>query len=209
MTNMSNREKGDKPTQPLVVLIGTEGKETEPQFFNIVIRRRRINSGRASVHIVKDKGQHKQLINEIVDARATLASKLKIDPSDIECWAVCDKDKMPCTLQELEEYAAVRGVSLAFSDPQFETYLLQHLVHSATNLTGRQLIALLDSELKKRGVTAGYKKTDLSWFDKLLDDDPLSLEFAIHNSSQMTDKESTPYLTVHNLMQRLIDIANS
>lgn len=201
-----NREKGGDE-KPVVVIIGTEGKETEPLYFNIVIDRKRIRQ-RANVEVVGPLGQHKQLIDEIVIRRALKAEKVGMREEDIECWAVCDKDSMNCTLRELQEYAESKGVMLAFSSPCFELFILQHLTLSASNANSRQLQQKINVELGKirRGLV--YDKTDLSWLDQLVDSDPNVLNRAVQNCGQMEDVENTPYLTVHHLLQRLLNMAS-
>ena len=204
--NQSEGKGGESEEKPITILIGTEGKETEPQYFNIVIGRKRIRQ-RANVMVVGRLGQHKQLVDEIVKLRAVKAANLKISEEDVECWAVCDKDTMNCTLAELEQYASSNNVQLAFSNPCFEIFLLQHLTRSASNLNAKQLAATLTTELRAINPKFKYDKTNLSWFDVLVDSDPEVLDRAIANSNYIEDVSNTPYVTVHKLLQRLLDTA--
>jgi hypothetical protein len=55
-----------------------------------------------------------------------------LNKSEIECWAVCDDDNMPYSYKEPIEHAEQNNVQLAFSRPQFESYLLQHFEKSKT-----------------------------------------------------------------------------
>jgi len=202
-----NKEKGGgKAQKPITILIGTEGKETEPQYFNIVINRKRIRE-RANVKVIGRLGQHKQLIDRVVTLRALKAKALNIEEQDVECWAVCDRDTMNCTLNELEEYAAANDVYVAFSDPCFEIFLLQHLTRSATNLNAKQLGLKITSELKIINSKITYNKSNLLWFDELVDSDPKALDRAVQNSNYIEDVGNTPYVTVHKLLQRLLDMA--
>lgn len=202
----TNREKGGEE-KPIVILIGTEGKETEPQYFNIVINQKRIRQ-KADVKIIGALGQHKQLIDEVVKHRAIKAKSLGLKDEDVEAWAVCDKDTMKCTLVELQEYADSKGVMLAFSSPCFEVFVLQHLTQSSSNGNARELESKITAELNKirKGLT--YDKSDLSWFNEMVDSDPQVLERAIKNSSYIENSENTPYLTTHHLLGRLLEMAS-
>jgi len=200
-----NREKGEGE-KPIVILIGTEGRQTEPQYFNVVINRKRIRQ-RANVKVIGALGQHKQLIDEIVILRANKARDLGLVESDVECWAVCDKDTMTCSLSELQEYARSKGVLLAFSNPCFELFILQHLTRSAHNGSVRELEVKITTELKKINRGLSYNKSDLTWFDQMVDSDPQVLERAIQNSSHLEDPDNTPYLTVHHLLIRLLEMS--
>src|SRR5665811_212521 len=128
---------------PAIILVCCEGSETEPQYIRAVIKQRRINQGRAKVFVRGGRGQHLKLIDNAVTLRAEHSRKLKLRESDIEAWGVCDKDAMTCTLEELEQYAASKQVRLAFTDPSFEVFLLQHFGYSATQSSGRALQQLL------------------------------------------------------------------
>lgn len=205
MTN-SNRERGGSE-KPVVILIGTEGRETEPQYFNIVINQKRIRQ-RADVKVVGALGQHKQLIDEVVIQRALKAKSLDLKEEDVEAWAVCDKDTMTCTLTELQEYAQSKGVFLAFSSPSFEIFILQHFTRTSSNATARELKAKITVELNKIRMGLTYEKSNLSWLNDLVDSDPQVLERAIKNSSYLEDSASSPYLTTHHLLTRLLEMAS-
>lgn len=201
-----NREEGGKE-KPIIILIGTEGKDTEPLYFNTVIDRKRIRQ-RANVKVIGPLGQHKQLIDEVAIRRAMKAKELDVGEEDVECWAVCDKDNMDCKLRELEEYSKSKDIILAFSNPCFELFILQHLTLSASNANSAQLKQKINTELRKirRGLV--YDKTDLSWLDNLIDSDPSILIRAIQNCENMENVDNTPYLTVHHLLKRLLEMAS-
>ncbi len=170
------------------------------------MRQRRINSSsRVVIEVVGGKGQHERLIDKALIERNKLATKLDISPEDIEVWAVCDRDVMVRTLAVLESYAKKKGVRLAFSDPRFEIFLLQHLTASATNETGKGLEALITKELHKLGINTRYDKTNLVWLSKLLDNDPQRVELAIRNSRRINNPKNTPYTNLHILLLRLLE----
>lgn len=192
--------------QPVIVIICCEGKQSEPQYFRAVIKQRRVAQGRVKVHVLGSKGQHKKLVDNCRTIRANMSREKEVEENDIEVWAVCDKDKMDCTLAELQKYARDRNVSLAFSDPRFEAYLLQHFGYSATSSSGKSLETELNRKLKtKTGKT--YQKNDLSWVIEILDNEPVLLDTAIANADKLSDQNTAPYITVQNLVRRLIELA--
>lgn len=191
--------------KPVVILICCEGSTTEPAYFKAVMDKRRINSSMAIVEVVGGKGQHQTLIDQSLVECNKLAKKLDLPIEDIEIWAVCDKDQMKGSLLDLETYAAKNGVRLAFSDPRFEVYLLQHFRFSATNETGKKLEALVTKEMGKLGIKRAYDKADLRWLHKALDDDPALVDVAIKNGAKICNKDNTPYTTMHLLMARILE----
>ena len=195
-----------KESSPIYILICCEGKQTEPQYFDIVIKQRRINRGRARVKIVGDKGQHKTLVDEAVIERGKICKQFSLGPEDIETWIVCDKDDMTCTLAELEGYVAKNQMNLAFSDPRFEIFILQHFVRSSTNATGKELEAQISKHLAAKGHKSGYIKNDLVAFRNLFDNEPRLLETAIGNSKPISARGETPYTTAHILLERLLTL---
>lgn len=108
-----------------VMLICCEGK-TEELYFKILRDRVYRIPGYIKIAIQGEKGQHKALVGRVVEARKELAESEQIGADEIECWAVCDDDGMKMQYGTLEAYAEKRGVHVAFSRPQFESYLLQH-----------------------------------------------------------------------------------
>ena len=191
--------------QPTTLLICCEGDVTEPTYFEVVKHHRRITKAQAIVKIVGGEGQHLTLIKNSVGQRDQLAKLFNLHVDDIETWAVCDKDTMQCTLQELEAAASKNNILLAFSNPNFEIFVLQHLKFSATNANGHELKNIISKELKRQKIAEVYDKTDLSWLYPFLDKDPTRLDFAIKNSNRISDPENTPHLTVHNLLARLLE----
>ncbi len=133
-----------KTKTPRLLLICCEGKQTEPQYFTAVARLYRV-AQRVNIRIVGNKGQHRALIDSAVAERLDRSRKYELDLDEIETWAVCDRDQMNSDLAELEAYAETKSIRLAFSDPKFEIFLLQHFKKSSTLLNGRKL----DSELTK------------------------------------------------------------
>ena len=178
-----------------LILILCEGK-TEEIYFSIINRHLRISNG--FVEILDKQGQHKSLIKRCDQKRKDYAKNLGIDPTEIEVWAVCDKDSYKGGYQKLAAYACEKNVNLAFSDPQFETYLLQHFEFIKTKAKQEELELKLGSYIGEK-----YNKTDLQWFEDMIDEDPGKLDFAIKNSDQLNNHAKPPFLTVQELTKRL------
>ena len=191
---------------PAILLIICEGKETEPQYFEIVKRHRRINNGVARVKIIGDCGQHKKLIDLADSHRNEVCRKEDVELEEVEVWGVFDEDNINVTFSELEKYSAARNVNLAFSSPMFELFLLQHFKRSATNATGRELESLLSQEMNNK-VGSNYNKNDLSVLKSAFDSEPALLEGAIANCTQIENSSNSPFTSVHHLLQRLLDLA--
>lgn len=188
---------------PRALLILCEGK-TEELYFRSVIRHKRVNKVLSRVEVIGCQGQHRALVRRCVGARKSLARELGpgISENDIEVWAVCDRDAMREKYQKLLNYAKSKGVNLAFSDPQFETYLIQHFELKKTTNKSGELLAELEGYLGEE-----YKKGELGWFDGMVDQNPAVLDFAISNAEQLGNHTKPPFLTVQKLTRRLIEFA--
>lgn len=182
------------------LLILCEGT-TEQLYFESVIRHKRI-TGVLDIQVFGKQGQHKSLIKKCASLRKTKAEELELSEEEIEVWAVCDKDAMKIRYQELLAYAKVRDVKLAFSNPQFETYLIQHFELKKTKNKRFDLELELGTYLD-----GGYVKNDLTWFDRMIDEDPAKLDFAIANADRLNSHAKSPFLTVQNLTRRLLEFA--
>lgn len=185
--------------RPRLLLILCEGK-TEKLYFDIVIRKRRIYV--VNTVVFGQKGVHESLIEKCVEERRAHAREYGVEESEIEVWAVCDCDGWKGSYQELLQFASNRQVNLAFSNPQFETYLVQHLVFRNTINKKKKLEAEL-SEL----LGFDYDKANLDWLDEMLDNEPAKLEFALKNADNFAKHTKVPFLTVQDLTRRLLEFA--
>lgn len=185
---------------PRAILIMCEGV-TEKLYFDFVVRNKRI-ARVLSVEVLGRQGQHKALIKKCAEKRKGRAKELEIDEEDIEAWAVCDRDNLKIGYQKLLNYANENGVKLAFSDPQFETYLVQHFEYKRITTKQEQLEADLSEYLG-----APYDKTNLDWFDEMIDKEPAKLNQAILNSDQLDNHAKPPFLTVQKLTARLLGLS--
>ena len=190
---------------PLRILICCEGKETEPQYFDMVANLFRV-AVRVNVKIFGNRGQHIKLVDSAVQLRLQIISQDGLADDEIEAWAVCDHDEMHVTISELEAYAIKNNVKLAFTNPNFEVFLLQHFTRSATNASNTELRKLISAEMKARKIASGYSKNDLTHFRTIISNDPQLVHDAVSNSKHMEDRDNTPYTTVHLLVNRLIEL---
>ena len=185
----------------LITAIFCEGK-TEKAYFEILRNRVFRIPGYVRICIEGERGQHFALVDRLVRFRADLAISEGVDESDIACWAVCDDDGMETSFAALSAYAAERRVSLAFSRPQFESYLLQHFEPSKE--TGkRELVEALESRMVEAGFAGRYDKADLSWLAEILIDRPKMVDIAIRNADLRDKQSSSPFFTVQELTKYL------
>ncbi|MDO4538598.1 MAG: RloB family protein [Coriobacteriales bacterium] len=197
-----------RPKTPRALLICCEGK-TEEQYFNILLDFHRLPAY-VEVEVYGQEGQHIALIDNTVAKREELcAGDDGFAEVEVECWAVCDEDKMPCSYTELKRYAEERGVRLAFSAPQFEMYLLQHFEQSGE--TSKSIVfQKLSNHRKKHGGEGDYDddtKADLNWMSDAIDRKPKIVDTAIVNSDIRSHSTKRPYLTVQELTKRILELS--
>lgn len=189
------------------LLICCEGK-TEKLYFDMLATRIYRIPRYIEIEVIGEKGQHKALVDRTIEIRRRMAAKGGIEEGDIECWAVCDDDGMPFAYSELLRYAEDRTVHLAFSRPQFESYLLQHFEPSKA-VKERALFDALSRHKLNAGDSEPYgenTKADLSWLERTLFDKPKLIDIAITNANQRAIQSSSPFLTVQKLTERLREL---
>ena len=183
------------------LLVCCEGK-TEQQYFQILRRIYRLPGARVS--IVGEKGQHMSLIDRTVEERERFCAEHDCRPCEVECWAVCDDDGMPWPYRELLGYAEDRGVRLAFSRPQFESYLLQHFEQSGEHRQKELYERLSRYRLAYDGNEyGGGAKGDLTWLREAIDVKPKLVDTAITNANQRLRQSGKVFLTVQALAERM------
>ncbi|WP_165246682.1 RloB family protein [Adlercreutzia sp. ZJ141] len=192
---------------PRVLLVYCEGK-TEEAYFNILFDFYRPPAF-VEVEVYGQKGQHVALINNTIVKRNELCNEMGYTEHEIECWAVCDEDKMPYTYTELLKYADDHDVHLAFSAPQFEMYLLQHFEQSGD--TDKNVVfQKLSAHRRKHGSEGDYDddtKADLAWMNDAIDQKPKIVKTAIINSEIRNHTTKRPFLTVQELVKRIMELS--
>ncbi|MDR0886466.1 MAG: RloB family protein [Clostridiales Family XIII bacterium] len=191
----------------IYILILCEGK-TEKLYFDLLKRVRRIS--RVEVEIIPHMGQHKNLIDSCIEYRNKVMEDKDLRIDEIETWAISDNDKTANTIhyQDLLNYAEFQEIHLAYSDPQFEIYLLQHFFElNKSKQKKAKLESLLDAKIKEIGYDCGYSKSDLDWCESMLDKEPKRLDRALEYADKLGNHVKPPFTTVHHLVYRLLEFS--
>ncbi|MDR1495984.1 MAG: RloB family protein [Clostridiales Family XIII bacterium] len=188
---------------PQIILICCEGKVTEKLYFEIIQNTFRVAN--ISIHIFPKAGQHYHLIDKSFDTKREFAEEFGFELDDIEVWAVCDRDNLKDSFTKLKDYAEQHGVDLAFSDPQFENYLLQHF-GSPNNChkRGFELEQELTATLLNHGVGVAYDKSNLRWLAVMIDQKPRLVEEAIRHADAYSVHSKQPFFTIQRLIERIL-----
>ena len=195
---------------PELILICCEGN-TEVAYFNILKKRFRLPT---YIKILPDSetdyrrlGQHEHLIDMASLKREEYSNEFGIPKERIEAWAVCDRDNYKDSFTKLDNYASERNVALAFSDPQFESFLLQHL--SLDKFTGKRevLEEKLSTQIMELGVCSiPYCKGNLDWLDEMINEKHRIVTQAIKNADNFSNHTKQPFFTVQRLVERLVGL---
>lgn len=189
-----------------VILICYEGK-TEKEYFEILRRHCRI-PGYVGVRIIGERGQHKALVDHTLAERDALLEECGLESSEVECWSVCDEDRMGCSYNELLRYAEERDVHLAFARPQFEAYLVQHFEQTGA-CKKQDLYGKLAAFRGEYGYPAEYNdgvKSDLRWLEEAIDRKPKIVRMAITNADIRSKQTDRCFLTVQRLAERFLTL---
>lgn len=193
----------------LLILICTEGKETEKAFLMQVIKVFRINPGIIKFQV--KQGAHKALIDNCVQRRKELGGVEGVPEKDIEVWAMCDRDSFNGKYSDLKKYADTKNVRLAFSSPQFESFIMQMFIKFGHDYKGAKLTRELSKYLRATKLRNGkelrssYDKSDLKWVGSLLDEKHSMLDAAIRNAGQFNSQTKKPFFTVQDLIKRILE----
>jgi hypothetical protein len=196
-------------TKPIIILICTEGVETERAFLKQVMKVYHISKD--IIKFEEGQGAHKTLIDNCVKRRAELSTNEEISEDYIEVWAMCDRDGFYGQYATLKKYADSKKVKLAFSSPQFESFIIQLFEPFKRGYKGNLLKKELSKHLKKTTLQDGsvlgtiYSKTDLRWVGKLLSERHSMLKTAIKNADRRKSQTGKVFLTVQRLIERILE----
>lgn len=190
--------------RPRAILICSEGK-TEKLYFDIITRVFDVSPA-TSIKILGELGQLKRLIDRCSNERAKLTREFDLPENEIEAWAICDDDKRKITYTNLLKYANSKNIKLAYSRPQFESYLLQHFEQSK-DLKRSVIFTKLTKYMNDNGFNGKYDKGRLDWLEKEILINPKIVDIAIVNSDCRNNRTDNPFLTVQRLTERLKNLS--
>lgn len=191
------------------ILIVCEGEATEPNYFESLWRHIRL----ATVH-VKVVGQGAEIM-KVIDAAIRLRADRAEEAQDSarvtaydEAWCVVDTERRndnPSWERGVDR-ARAKGLKLAWSNPCFEYWLLLHFEPIGTSFDG---CTALGPHLRRH--IPHYEKS-ADCFEQLAPRIPTAIDHSkrIHRSQwQNTPKfiDCNPATTVHELVEKLIDVA--
>lgn len=199
-------------SRPQLLLICCEGK-TEAEYFKILKKTLRVSQA-IRIQIIPYNGkQHCSLIDSAANRRNQVFQEADSvvfqSENEIETWIVCDRDNYKDSYTKLERYGKNKGVKVAFSDPQFENYLLQHFDSpNAYNKKGTALERKLTNAMTKKGFSEKYAKGNLDWLRSMIDQNFSVAENAIRNADIFSKHTKKPFFTVQKLAKRLLDLSS-
>lgn len=200
-----NRKYGFKTPKAESYLIVTEGKCTEPNYFNGLKKKILAKVGGNVEVKISGEGASTQKLIEITER---YVSKARIPYQNI--WVVFDKDDFQDFDQAIKE-GEDKDYHVAWSNQSFEYWIYLHFDYSDVNLHRDQWNAKLDELFKSQGLLrSGYKKNIKNLYELL--DSFGCVETAIKNAKRRMadfdpkkDKPSkcAPGTTVHILVEEL------
>lgn len=152
------RESGNKSAR--LIIIATEGSETEPKYFESV--RRKFRSKRTHIEIISTEKSTTKSAPEYVMDRLNSFKKEYILNTEDELWIIIDFDRWGVKkLSEINKLCYQKKYFLAVSNPCFEIWILLHF-KSLTNIS---------KEEKNRIKSNAKISRNRRYFDKLIFDE--------------------------------------
>ena len=184
MQNNKNITRKDsvnsKQLAPANYLIVCEGKQTEPNYFNGL--KKKVNEkygSKVDVLIpnidIKGIGENTTALVKYTDKFVNYSNKRYG-----QVWVVFDKDDY--SDDQFDKAIRTCDYNVAWSNPNFELWLLSHLKKVNKYISKDDLLKELDKEFKKNEL-GKYKKNDDKIFEKLTNNN--GLEKAIKNCESM------------------------
>lgn len=212
MTKRRSRKRGERraksfrrgrPTRELRarILIVCEGEKTEPTYFRALCKDKRLTAAEVEVGPSEYGPDPRNVVDYAVDRKKEACNDK--EPYD-EVWCVFDRDEHKRFKEALNKAEHSPGISVAFSNPSFELWFLQHFGYSTAHI--------------KRDAAVSKLKKHIRDYDKSMDvyDDILPKQKdAIDNATKLATYHAgvpnapthNPSTTVHKLVTALNELA--
>lgn len=194
-----------KKIAPPNYLIICEGKETEPNYFNGLKRKMNENFGDRInvVPAIKVKGTGLNTESLVKYTKQYINQSPKVYG---QVWVVFDKDDY--TDEQFNNAIKLNEYNSAWSNPNFEVWLLSHFKKVNTPLSKNDSLKELKKEFQKANL-GNYSKNDKEIFEKITKDN--RLDTAITNCKELIEEfkdiskesEKNPCTTVFMLVEEL------
>lgn len=202
--NVSRKDKLQSKRQaPANYLIVCEGKKTEPNYFNGL--KKQINKkygNKVDVLIpnieVKGTGMNTTSLVKYTEKTVNYASKIYG-----QVWVVFDKDDY--SDEQFELAIANCDYKVAWSNPNFELWLLSHFKKVNRCISKDNVLNELNKEFQKNGL-GDYSKNDTNIFEKVTKDG--KLHTAIENCKQMEELNKEGQASERNPMTKVYKIVD-
>ena len=202
--NISRKDRlKSKRQAPANYLIVCEGKKTEPNYFNGL--KRKINEkygNKVDVLIpnidVKGTGMNTTSLVKYTQKTVNHANKVYG-----QVWVVFDKDDY--SDEQFNQAIKNCDYNVAWSNPNFELWLLSHLKRVSKVMSKDEILDELDKEFQRNGLGT-YKKNDGKIFEKVTKD--RKLDIAIKNCEYMEKLNKNGQASDRNPMTRVYKIVD-
>ena len=147
--------------QPLPkVLIVCEGDVSERIYFHGVRSHRRIPRTRMELHL--GVGDPMNVVKRAISLRNSNLQQNKIDHITVEdaVWVVFDRDTFD-NIPPATALARSNGIKVAFSNPNFELFLLLHFQDQDRAENGHRVISLLKKHIRRYDKSYDYEALGL------------------------------------------------
>ena len=213
MTKRRNSKRGERwgksfargrPTRELRarVLIVCEGEKTEPIYFRALRKNKQLSAAEVTVFPSEYGTDPKSVVAYAVD-RKEEASADK-EPYD-EVWCVFDRDEHHGIPEALNR-ARDCGIEVAFSNPSFELWFLQHFRYSSAHIERDAA----ESQLKQE-IPDYHKSMDV--YERILsqqEDAVVNATRLVKHHTDVSDAPTcNPSTTVYKLVTALNELAES
>ena len=202
--NISRKDRlKSKRQAPANYLIVCEGKKTEPNYFNGL--KRKINEkygNKLDVLIpnidIKGAGMNTTSLVKYTQKTVNHANKVYG-----QVWVVFDKDDY--SDKQFNQAIKNCDYNVAWSNPNFELWLLAHLKRVSRAISKDEILDELDKEFQKNGLGT-YKKNDDKIFEKVTKDG--KLDIAIKNCDYMEKLNKNGQASQRNPMAKAYKIVD-
>lgn len=168
-----------------IIYIFTEGKKTEPLYFNSKKKEIEDNIRRISIKI-EIQGTGRNTLS-LVDFAIEYVGENNIDLSLDDCWLVFDKDSFDKNFDSAINKAQKNNFKVAYSNESFELWFLLHFSFMSSALTRSMYISKLTENLKLVSGDKNYKYSKTSDIYTLIKDKESD---AIRNAKKLIDLHS-------------------
>lgn len=203
MSSKSLRRRPASVSPPVKFTIFSEGKNTEPEYFDAIDQS--IKGALVSLQVVKAAGAPKTIAAKALGFRKKRRGRISSFEEKDQIWVVFDRDEHDAVNESIDNLTT-NSIGVAFTNPCFELWLILHIEDFDSPIDRHAIQKHLESICADYSTRQGKKPDCKKFMDRIEVAEGRAAKMNKRRSREGAERQA-PWTTVHELTKAIREAA--